>query len=56
MKHQGKALKDSGQQAVERLIESDASILDLTGIQVVNIDLHSVVLGMSVTDKMVDSH
>ncbi len=39
--HQGKALKDSGQQAVERLIESDASNLDLTGIPVVSTDLPS---------------
>ncbi len=41
LKHEAKALKNSGQQTVETLIESDASILDLTGTQVVNIDLPS---------------
>ena len=48
-------LESSAKQAVEKLIESDANILNLTGIQVVNIGPRSVVLRMSVTDKMVNS-
>lgn len=57
MEHESdKKLKHSRTQTVEKLVESDANILNLTGIQVVEIGLRSVVLSMSITDKMVNSH
>ena len=56
MEHKGgKKSSRSGTQAVEKLVASDSQILDLTGIQVVTIDLQNVVLKMSVTEKMVNS-